>query len=436
MASVKMLVVTTGRFLGARAIRQARSFGTFCTNETRCRRWWNISRKTLSTGTRTFTPSLSPMLTKEQQHFKESRELGVAKDTREPKHTKEGKDIKGTKDTKKSKDKSSASVSPEVTVEYLRGLPRITLPLPSRSQKCMFTLKPLTQTIGDFLDMLKLEDPTVVNASITMSDSTTYGTTNKIETLLLDDFNLIINDKVYPVSPPKHEISKENIRQLQDVQALVHQLYETFNARQYHAELERQVMLHLEEVRTELEPLEQELNEIKLSAQRRSQLATWGVLVFMSIQFGCLARLTWWEYSWDIMEPVTYFVTYATAMGCYIYFLMTRQEYLLPDVFNREYLIGVYKKARKVGFDLTHYNTLKEEAYELETMLKIIRGPLHIQQTVIEQKRQQRLEQSRSTKSSISSSSSSSSSSPSPSRPRNPSPEKTDKQDTKSNAGQ
>jgi hypothetical protein len=23
----------------------------------------------------------------------------------------------------------------------------------------------------------------------------------------------------------------------------------------------------------------------------------------MSVQFGILARLTWWEYSWDIMEP-------------------------------------------------------------------------------------------------------------------------------------
>jgi hypothetical protein len=33
------------------------------------------------------------------------------------------------------------------------------------------------------------------------------------------------------------------------------------------------------------------------------------------VQFGLLARLTWWEYSWDIMEPITYFVTYGTSMG-------------------------------------------------------------------------------------------------------------------------
>lgn len=45
----------------------------------------------------------------------------------------------------------------------------------------------------------------------------------------------------------------------------------------------------------------------------------------MSVQFGILARLTWWEYSWDIMEPVTYFVTYGTAMACYAYFVVTKE---------------------------------------------------------------------------------------------------------------
>jgi hypothetical protein len=52
----------------------------------------------------------------------------------------------------------------------------------------------------------------------------------------------------------------------------------------------------------------------------------------MSVQFGVLARLTWWEYSWDIMEPVTYFVTYGTGIAAYAYFVLTKQEYLFNDV--------------------------------------------------------------------------------------------------------
>ena len=98
------------------------------------------------------------------------------------------------------------------------------------------------------------------------------------------------------------------------------------------------------------------------------------------------------------------------------------QEYVPKEVFRREYLIGLHKKAKKVGFDIQRYNQLKDEAYELQTMLKLIRGPLHIHMCRVETKRAERLGQAvRSRESTSSSSSRSPSSSPSPS----PSPERT-----------
>ena len=64
----------------------------------------------------------------------------------------------------------------------------------------------------------------------------------------------------------------------------------------------------------------------------------WTGLAGMATQFGILARLTWWEYSWDIMEPVTYFITYGTAIIMYGYFVLTQQvcrnvhfNYILHD---------------------------------------------------------------------------------------------------------
>ena len=45
----------------------------------------------------------------------------------------------------------------------------------------------------------------------------------------------------------------------------------------------------------------------------------------MSVQFGFFAQLTWGEYSWDIMEPITYFTTCATLIGIYVYFTLIRQ---------------------------------------------------------------------------------------------------------------
>lgn len=70
----------------------------------------------------------------------------------------------------------------------------------------------------------------------------------------------------------------------------------------------------------------QQLKEqIQMTAERKTSYLTWVGLGLMSVQFGVLARLTWWEYSWDIMEPVTYFVTYGTAMAAYAYYCLTQQ---------------------------------------------------------------------------------------------------------------
>lgn len=87
---------------------------------------------------------------------------------------------------------------------------------------------------------------------------------------------------------------------------------------------------------------------------------------------------------------------------------------MLPEVLSRRHLLALHKRAKKSGLDVNQYNMLKDRAYELETTLKIIRGPLHEHQTRVEQQQRQR-ERSRS-----SSSSRSPSSSPSPS----PSPER------------
>ena len=90
-------------------------------------------------------------------------------------------------------------------------------------------------------------------------------------------------------------------------------------------EKERRMLQQLEEVTLELQPLEKIKTELDQRASQRANLCVWGGLGFMALQFGLLARLTWWEYSWDIMEPVTYFVGTGTAMVAYAYFVLTRQ---------------------------------------------------------------------------------------------------------------
>jgi len=65
--------------------------------------------------------------------------------------------------------------------------------------------------------------------------------------------------------------------------------------------------------------------ELEKKAEKRTRHLSWIGLALMGTQFGFMARLTWWEYSWDVMEPVTYFVGYATAIAMFAYYVITRK---------------------------------------------------------------------------------------------------------------
>lgn len=43
-------------------------------------------------------------------------------------------------------------------MSYRNGLPVVTVPLPSRRESCEFTLKSLSQNVGDFTKFIKDED--------------------------------------------------------------------------------------------------------------------------------------------------------------------------------------------------------------------------------------------------------------------------------------
>ena len=59
-----------------------------------------------------------------------------------------------------------------MTVEYRDGLPVVSLPLPSRKETCEFTLKPISQTVGDFVRFIKEEDGGIDTVSFSTKGET------------------------------------------------------------------------------------------------------------------------------------------------------------------------------------------------------------------------------------------------------------------------
>ncbi|XP_054885577.1 calcium uniporter protein, mitochondrial [Poeciliopsis prolifica] len=274
----------------------------------------------------------------------------------------------------------SSAAPQEVTVVYQNGLPVISVSLPSRRERCQFTLKPLSDCVGVFLQQLQAEDRGIDRVAIYSMEGARIASSTGIDILLMDDFKLVINDSVHIVQPPRREIlPHEEAERLNDVKFLVQQLYTTLRIEEHQLSKERELIGRLEDLNSQLRPLEKVREELSKKAARRTTWVLWGGMAYMATQFGILARLTWWEYSWDIMEPVTYFITYGTAMAMYAYFVLTRQEYVYPDARDRQYLLFFHKGVKRTRFDIEKYNKLKDDIAEVELDLKRLRDPLQLQ---------------------------------------------------------
>uniref|UniRef100_A0A8V0XHW3 Calcium uniporter regulatory subunit MCUb n=1 Tax=Gallus gallus TaxID=9031 RepID=A0A8V0XHW3_CHICK len=256
--------------------------------------------------------------------------------------------------------------SDEVTINYRHGLPMITLTLPTRRERCQFAVKPVVATVGAFLQDIQREDKGIVRAEVFATDGSKVSDATLMEVLLMNDFKLVINNTTYSVSAPiKDKLSSEHATEMEDIKSLVHRLFVALHLEDHQIKKERELLQKLDHLKEQLMPLEQMKARIMDSADAKTSRLLWVGLALMSTQGGALAWLTWWVYSWDIMEPVTYFITYGSAMAFYAYFVLTKQDYVYPDAKDRQLLHYFYRKSKAQHFNVEQYNKLKEELAEV-----------------------------------------------------------------------
>jgi calcium uniporter protein, mitochondrial len=130
-----------------------------------------------------------------------------------------------------------------------------------------------------------------------------------------------------------------------------------------------------------------QFQSIERRARFRSSVLAYSGLFLLCGQFALFVRLTYWELSWDVMEPVSYFTgqlmvrTQAgmperclhaglqlivmrdvQAILMYTYFLMFRQDFTYENHFNQVTSSEKYKLIRQAGFDYDKYNRLLKDA--------------------------------------------------------------------------
>ncbi|EGC32744.1 hypothetical protein DICPUDRAFT_81460 [Dictyostelium purpureum] len=135
------------------------------------------------------------------------------------------------------------------------------------------------------------------------------------------------------------------------------------------------------ELKKEIQPLQEKKDIIDRKSQRRATSLIWMGLGYCFAQAAVLARLTWWDLSWDVIEPVSYQVTFASVLIAYTYFAVTKTEFTYEALHNRLFSKRQEKLFRRYNFPKDQYfalaSKLEKKEKELASLEAVENNHLH-----------------------------------------------------------
>lgn len=112
--------------------------------------------------------------------------------------------------------------------------------------------------------------------------------------------------------------------------------------------------------REELRVLQAKQQEIDALAHKQVRCILWTGLGFSLAQISLFFRLTFWEFSWDVMEPIAFFTTTSGLIIGYAYFLFTSKDPTYQDFMKRLFLSRRRKLIKKHKFDIERFKELQK----------------------------------------------------------------------------
>ncbi|CAN1152064.1 Calcium uniporter protein 5, mitochondrial [Linum perenne] len=112
-------------------------------------------------------------------------------------------------------------------------------------------------------------------------------------------------------------------------------------------------------MRDELKILREKKVDIDVQAHKQVRRILWGGLGVAVVQVALFFRLTFWEFSWDVMEPIAFFTTTTGIVIGYAYFLFTSRDPTYQDLMKRLFLSRQRKLLKKNNFDVQRLKELQ-----------------------------------------------------------------------------
>ncbi|KAJ3819285.1 hypothetical protein F5878DRAFT_611743 [Lentinula raphanica] len=113
---------------------------------------------------------------------------------------------------------------------------------------------------------------------------------------------------------------------------------------------------------TTMEGLKRECDREARKGARRMALGGFGMLV---VYWAAVARLTFWDYGWDVMEPITYLSGLSTVICGYLWFLYQGREVSYSSVLDRSVSSRREALYKQRGLDIEKWMELVSEKRHL-----------------------------------------------------------------------
>ncbi|URD99305.1 hypothetical protein MUK42_31120 [Musa troglodytarum] len=111
----------------------------------------------------------------------------------------------------------------------------------------------------------------------------------------------------------------------------------------------------------ELKAMEGKKTEIDVKAEALVKREMWCGLAFLALQTAGFMRLTFWELSWDVMEPICFYVTSLYFMVGYAFFLRTSRDPSFEGFFESRLAAKRKRLMKARNFDVNRFNELKSD---------------------------------------------------------------------------
>lgn len=109
----------------------------------------------------------------------------------------------------------------------------------------------------------------------------------------------------------------------------------------------------------ELQEMEKQKAEIDLVAKKLVHRELWCGFGFLSLQTAALMRFTFWDLSWDVMEPICFYLTSIYFLSGYAFFLRTKTDPTFEGFFQARFKTRQKRLMKNRNFDMERLKELR-----------------------------------------------------------------------------